>query len=82
MLNKNPKLSIWQVLDFFLQGNKRTRDIAENFDITINDACQRIRKLHNWGCIKIIDRKRPRQYGITKWGLEMLNQKKGDLNHD
>lgn len=58
-------------------------DIAGAFNLSMSDACHRIRKLQLWGMISRCDRsqKRSREYQLTDYGkkfnlIEELNEDK------
>ncbi len=44
-------------------------NLTEEFGITIYDACNRIARLRQYGCIKLLKKTKPRSYILTEWGI-------------
>ena len=77
MVRPKPRIKIFDILAFLVSTNASftSTDIRIAFDITIEDACVRLKKLRSWGMIKVIKKDRPARYTVTPWGKKFLIDK-------
>ena len=72
--SSNPRTRIFDILFFFadLGAFFTSMDVRDTFDITIEDACVRLKKLQRWGMVKKVKKKRPAKYEVSEWGKKFL----------
>jgi hypothetical protein len=74
IVSSEPRVRIFDILVFLdsLGASFTSKVVRESFDITIEDACMRLKHLREFGMIKMIKKKRPKQYVVTEWGKKFL----------
>jgi len=74
IVGPEPRVKIFDILAFLvsIDASFTSTDIRIAFDITIEDACVRLKKLSKWGMIKVSKKGRPARYVVTPWGKKFL----------
>ncbi len=78
----NPRLSMRQVIIYINNDMPKfsSKDIERKFNIHIAEACTKIAFLKKYGCVRIVEKGKPRIYEITDWGKKMA--KKWEKEYD
>jgi DNA-binding MarR family transcriptional regulator len=75
---KEPNLTARQVL-ITMEKEYETfgaKEVQEAFDITMGDACMRVKRLEKWGTIRQVPplKARNREFEVTDWGRKMAKK--------
>jgi predicted ArsR family transcriptional regulator len=67
---------IWLASD--TRENFTASDVAKALGTTVKIAGKKLQRLHQWGCLRIVDRTRPKLYRVTPWGRKCLTRWRGN----